>query len=206
MKRVSLKLSKQIVAVKIEKGKHIVISMTGNPSFLTPVPALAAITTANLNLETAYNNALGGGKVLKAIMYEKEVILDNLLIQLGHYVEVIANGSESVILSAGMDVRATGSRTSRDFSLMNGTLPGDVKMKTKFYAGNSYIWQMVVDPFPSESMPVDPAHTWEQVGVSTKSTFVKSELVIGKRYWFRVANVSKDGQGAWSDPLSIVVI
>ena len=84
-KLVSLKLSKQNVPTKIENARHYVTAMTGNPSFTTPSPTLASITTAVNNLETAYNAALGGGKVLKATMRDKEIILDTLLLQLSHY-------------------------------------------------------------------------------------------------------------------------
>jgi hypothetical protein len=206
MKKVSLKLSKLTIPAKIEKGRHIVTSMTGNPSFLTPLPTLLSILTALTNLENADTLALGGGKLLKATMRDKEAIVDTLLTQLGHYVEAIASGSETIILSAGMEPSLSGGRKARVFGLTNGTLPGEINLVTKFLRGSSYIWQMVADPFPSESAPVDPTHIWEQIGVSTKSSFMISDLMIGKKYWFRVANVSKEGQGAWSDPLSKVVI
>ena len=206
MKRVSLKLSKLTIAAKIEKGRHIVTFMTGNPSFLTPLPTLLALLTALTNLENAYTAALGGGKLLKATMRDKEVIVDTMLTQLSHYVEAIASGSATIILSAGMDVRGAGGRKARVFNVANGSLPGELDLITKSVPRSSYIWEMVAEPLPAESAPVDPTHEWTQIGVSTKSAFTISDLMIGKKYWFRVANVIKTGQGAWSDPLSKTVI
>ena len=39
---------------------------------------------------------------------------------------------------------------------------------------------------------------------STKSSFTKTGLVSGKRYWFRAAAVGTDDQGRWSDPATKV--
>lgn len=202
-KLVSLKLSKQNVPTKIENARHYVTVMTGNPNFTTPIPTLATITTAVNNLETAYNAALGGGKVLKATMRDKEVILDSLLIQLSHYVEATANGNETVILSAGMEPRTQGGgRKITGLTIQRAE--GGVKLLTPHKANHAYVWQMVEDPLPSED-ETDPTHTWEQIGISIKSSFIKDSLEIGKKFWFRVANIGKDGQGPWSDPLPKVV-
>ncbi len=205
-KLVSLKLSKQNVPTKIENARHYVTVMTGNPNFTTPTPTLASITTAVNNLETAYNAALSGGKVLTATMRDKEVILSGLLIQLSHYVEAAANGSETIILSAGMDVRAqAGGRRITGFTVQKGEMPGEIKLITPSLARHAYVWQMVEDPLPVETPETDPEHTWEQIGISTTASFIKDSLEIGKKFWFRVANIGKDGQSPWSDPLPKIV-
>lgn len=205
-KLVSLKLSKQTVPTKIENARHYVTVMTGNPNFTTPSPTLASITTAVNALETAYNAALGGGKVLTATMHDKEAILDNLLTQLGHYVEGVANGSETIILSAGMTVKAsTGPRGTLGFVIKNGERGGEVKLSTKSQAHHAYMWQVVLDPLPDESAEVDPTHTWELMAVTTKASIVKVDLEIGEKYWFRVATVGKNGQNDWSNPISKMI-
>lgn len=204
-KLVSLKLSKLSVPTKIENGRHYVSTMTGNPNFTTPTPTLANVTTAVNNLEIAYNNALGGGKVLTAIMHDKELIFDNLVTLLSHYVEATANGSESVILSAGMEIKGPGGRVARVFAVTKGKQPGELKLSTKFYSSHAYIWQMVSDPLPDETEAVDPEHTWEQIGVTAKASFKVEDLEIGEKYWFRVASVGKDGQNPWSDPIGRMV-
>ena len=201
-KSVRLNLSRQNVPTKIENSRHYITAMTGNPNFTTPTPSLASITTAVNNLEVAYTNALGGGKVLTAIMHDKEVILDNLLTLLGAYVTATANGSETIVLSAGMQVKGLGGRIAKVFSVTKGLHTGQLKLATKFYASHAYIWQMVLDPLPDETAAVDPAHTWEQIGVTPRASFVKDDLELGKKYWFRVASVGSEGQSAWSDPLS----
>lgn len=204
-KLVSLKLSKLSVPAKIENGRHYVTTMTSNPNFTTPVPALAAVTAAINNLEVAYGNALGGGKVLKALMYDKELIYDNLVTQLSHYVEATANGSDTVIFSAGMEIKGVGGRIGKVFSVSKGSQPGDLKLSTKYYSNHAYIWQMVSDPLPDETEAIDPEHTWEQIGVTAKASFKVEDLEIGEKYWFRVASIGKDGQNPWSDPIGRMV-
>lgn len=207
-KLVSLKLSKQNVATKIENARHYVTAMTGNPNFTTPSPTLASITTSINNLETAYNNAMGGGKVLTAIMRDKLVTLDNLLTQLSHYVEAIANGSDTIILSAGMNLKViAGGGRPNGFIIKKGDQSGELKLSTTYEKSHAYIWEMVADPLPDETPNVigagssEEAHTWKQVGVTTKASFTMDGLVAGLKYWFRVATVGKEGQNDWSDPI-----
>lgn len=204
-KLVSLKLSKQSVPTKIENARHYVTVMTGNANFPTPIPTLANVTTAVNNLEASYNAALAGGKVLTAIMRDKEAILNGLLIQLSHYVEATANGNETVILSAGMDVRVqAGGRRITGFTVQRGEMAGEIKLSTPAIPRNAYVWEMVADPLPVETEE-DPEHTWEQIGISITASFIKEGLEIGKKFWFRVASIGKDGQSAWSDPLPKVI-
>ena len=200
-KLVSLKLSKQSVPTKIENGRHTQTAMTGNPLFLSPLPTMLAFGTALTNLENAYTNALAGGKLLTAILHEKEAIVDTLYTQLSHYVEAIANGVESVILSAGMNVKATKGRSTSGFVIKKGILPTQLKLSTTYLRSHAYVWQMVLDPLPDETAAIDPTHTWIQIGITTKASFVMDGLVLGKKYWFRVANIGKAEQSVWSDPL-----
>lgn len=110
---VVLGLKEMTIPEKIEKGRHIVTEMTGNPNFGgggTPItPSLADITTAVDELEEAHDAAQSGGTEETAIQHEKETELDRLLTGLGHYVEDVANSNpetaESVGLSSGMDLK-----------------------------------------------------------------------------------------------------
>ena len=61
---------------------------------------------------------------------------------------------------------------------------------------------MVEDPLPDE---VDPTHSWRQVAVTIKASLIVDNLVAGLKYWFRVANVNKDGQNDWSNPVGKMV-
>lgn len=57
MAKVKLGLRGLTVVQKVEYARQIVSKMTGNAVFPTPVPSLAAVNTAALAAETAYNDA-----------------------------------------------------------------------------------------------------------------------------------------------------
>jgi hypothetical protein len=203
---VNLGLSHISVPETIENARHYVTSITANAlTFATPNPPLANISAAANNLELAYNNALAGGKTFTTIMRDKKTLLDNLLIQLSHYVEATANGTDATVLIAGMNLKGKGGRSASVFSVVVGKLPGTLELHAPYKANVAFLWEMVKEPIPDAAAAIDPAHTWIQAGVSHKASFVVSELIVGTKYWFRYSTVGRDGQGAWSDPISKVV-
>jgi hypothetical protein len=203
--RISLGLSRLSVPHKIEKARHLVTAMTGNVNFATPVPSLESVTTAVNNLEEAHNSAQGAGPAKTALMYDMETVLDNVLAQLANYVEIAANGNEAVVLSSGMQLRAKGVKRSSNFTVDDGNHSGELVLHTKATKNGSYVWQMVADPLPDTSSASGNGHSWQQIGISTKASFITNNLISGVKYWFRVATVGKLGQGVWSDPISKIV-
>src|ERR1700744_3803329 len=108
--KVSLRLAERTVDNKIEFSKGVVLSMTGNPFFPTPVPTLAQVSSAAQNLENAHVAAMNGGVDKTALQNQLEAELDNLMLRLGNHVESIANEAAltggnaiTIITSAGMD-------------------------------------------------------------------------------------------------------
>jgi hypothetical protein len=200
--QVNLGLAKVPIPKKIEKTRQIVKSMGLAPYFPNPMPALAELTLAANELEDAYTAALDGGTALTAIMHDKEDVLDGKLTQLGNYVEIIANGNDTIILAAGINVKGKATRSANTFTITDGDHEGEAILQSRATARASYIWQKSVDPLPAD--PPAPANgsKWEQFAVTTISTVVIGDLVPGSKYWFRVATVTSTGQGLWSDPIS----
>ncbi len=197
-------LARMPIPKKIEKARHIVVAMGSAGNFTTPIPTLAEVTAAALALETAYTAAQGAGPALTAVMYDKEEQLDSLLAQLGNYVEIIANGDDAIILSAGMDVRSKGSRQANQFMVTNGDHEGEAILQSPVTPRASYIWQKSVDPLPADQHAPANSSKWELVAVTTIATLATNSLVAGVKYWFRFATVTSKGQGLWSDPISLI--
>lgn len=215
---VVLKLARLSIPRKIEKARFIVISMTGNANFTTPSPTLVTITTNVNALETASIAAAGGGADDTANMHAKELLLDLSLKSLAAYVEGIANvnplSAEAIILSAGMEVKSSGVRTAHEFAVEPTGDPGEVSMSTKFVQRATFIWQMSTTA-PNAGTGSAPGGqgalaaaqagaVWETIGQGTRSKFLKTGLVSGTRYYFRVAVVDKNGQGPWSKCLLLL--
>jgi hypothetical protein len=195
---VVLALAGLAIADLIKKALFIVDSMTGNPNFSTPSPALTVIGNDVTNLETAQTKASGGGKPLTAAMHAQEAILVRDLNALGNYVETIANNDPanavSIILSAGMEVKADATHGPTKFHAELTSVAGEVKLKTAFILSVIYHWQMSTD-----------GTTFAEIGVTRKGTFIKGGFTLGTRYYFRVATEDNNGLSTWSDVTSIIV-
>jgi hypothetical protein len=201
-----LKLSNKPVPFVVEKSESIVTAMTGNANYTTPSPSLATITTKTTALGTAFQNAINGGKNLKALVKiaRKDLLLNLALLM--YYVQHESGGDEVKILSSGFGVKSPRSPV--------GVLPAPQNVRVA-YNGNSgeavvrwngvpkrrsYIVQMSVDP-----IGVD---TWENVpeGETGKISFPVTGLEPGKTYWFRVITYSTGGFSAPSDPAKIMAV
>jgi hypothetical protein len=196
--RVNLNLYKLNVPEKIEAGRLYILTMTGNADFLSPTPSLATITTSVDALESAYIRARNGGTEQTSIMYDCEEVLDKQLIQLAAYVEYIANGNETIILSAGMQVKKKGGRSPYILDATNGRHTGEVILHSPSTTGAAYVWQIKKDD-------VNTDQDWEELVIANTAKITVQDLIAGNTYWFRVSTRIKNVIGDWSDPISIIV-
>lgn len=107
MATVKVGLRNLSIPQKISMANAIVNQMTGNPSFLTPNPALADVTTKTTVLDAAQTAAEAIRQASKAqtvLLNLTEDELDALINQLASYVENTAASDEQVVLSSGFDV------------------------------------------------------------------------------------------------------
>ena len=201
MAKVKLGLKGLSTSAKITLAGTIVTSMTGNPNFTTPVPALADITAKTTEMETAYNDARiqrQEAKTATEVSADLEKELDRILTQAALYVENVSAGDEAKILSAGMSVKDAGAPVGQlppplALSCMAGNKDGEIDLNWEPVRGaRSYVIQMTTDPNVPDS--------WAPKANATESYAVILGLTSGGKYWFRVAGVGAAGQGAFSDP------
>jgi hypothetical protein len=199
--RASLGLSKLSVPAKIEKGRNIVSAVGSNPVFKNCVPPPAELSALLDELTSAYQHSLSNGSALyTTALHQKEEQVDNAFSRLVNYVEIVANGDESVILSAAMGVKGKSMRKQRSFTATHGEHEGEAVLQTAASKSRSYIWQKrALHAATDES-----ASAWELAGVSTSAKVNVQGLVAGVKYQFRMAYVTGKGQGAWSDPVSLI--
>ena len=178
--------------------------MTGNAFFPTPNPTLVKITLAATALQTAFDNAQGGGPAQTAVLHQKREAMETLLITEGHTVEDIANdpvnsvtGPDAIILSAGMDVKHFTPRQKKVFTAESGKLPGSVILTAEHVRIGTHEWQYSPDAFDSKA--------WKEVDPTSKATVTIQGLESAKRYFFRHRSVSKDGPSAWDGPIEFIV-
>ncbi len=185
----------------ITYASGVVTGMTGNPSFPTPSPALATVTAAIADLQTAETAALARTKGAAATRNAKRAALVTLLQSLRMYVQSIADQSASVenapaiIQSAGIGVKKTPARRPRVFAALAGANSGTVKLVAPS-AGQraSYDWQSSPD-----------GKTWTDLGTTLQAKTTLTGQTAGAVLQLRYRPVTKAGAGDWSTPVTITV-
>jgi hypothetical protein len=201
MSKPKLSLQERSIVDKIQFGRQIVTSMTGNANFTDPSPALAEVTTATDQLESSYNAAIearNASQQATATQNADEEAFDKELTQLSAYVGNASDGDEQKILSAGMPVRDTTSQpigalpAPDNLHAAAGDMSGTVDLNWEpVHGAASYMIQQA-----TQGDPMD----WGGANVATKSSATISGLTPGEQIWFRVAAIGSAGQGPWSNP------
>jgi len=201
--KVNLMITKMTTEQLIAFALNIVSKMTGNSNFATPNPALPAITTAATALQTAYDNAQGGGPAQTSVMHQKRTALELLLSTLGHYVEDRANdpanaaGPEAIVLSSGLSIKHVSPRQKQVFSANHGKIQGSVILVAATITRGNHEWQYTNDIN-------NPA--WVAVTPTIKASVTITGLERFKTYYFRHRVLLADGYSEWEHAVELTVI
>jgi hypothetical protein len=187
------------VAMLIALAKAILTALTSNKAtFPAPTPPLAQFSTDIDSLDTAEIATKTKGKGLVAVRDEKRKTVTADLHQLVAYVQQIANlhpdEAASIIESAGMSVRKTGSRSKPDLAVKAATT-GAVHVVAKASAGaRAHEWQYSTD-----------GKNWTAAPTTTQAKATLGNLPVGVVVYFRHRPVTKAGPGDWSAIASMAV-
>jgi len=187
--------SMEVVAL----ARNVVTKMTANANFTTPVPALAAITTAADQLEASINAAIAArsaSKLATSTQKDKLTTLHGLLMQEASYVQTTSNGDATKIDSSGFTVRNTPSPIGvlpapSDLELNANVNPGSMGLKWSPVPGAA---SYMIERAPDGPEP----HAFVGIASPTKTSAVVNSMTSGSRYWFRVAAVNAAGTGLWT--------
>ncbi|MGD0527593.1 MAG: fibronectin type III domain-containing protein [Polyangiaceae bacterium] len=196
----SLNLSPNKVPALITYAQGIVKAMTGNPAFPNAGPALAAITAAINDLQTAETAALARTKGAVATRNEKRAALIVLLQQERGTVQAAADANiengASIIQGAGMSVRKTPVHPPRVFDAKPGAVSGTASLVAAAAARRaSYEWQY----------STDGGKTWVLTPVTLQAKTTVPGLTPGSTVEFRYRPVTKTGEENWSQTVSLIV-
>lgn len=200
MPKVKLNFRSLTIPEKIARAQQIVAALTGNLNFPTPHPTLAEVTAAAAALGAASAAAQAArleARRRTAAQANREADLDQLITQLGGYVESVAGGDETLILSAGLETRSAAAPDSNaptapeTLTATTGNHEGEIELSWDSVRGaRSYVVERSADP---------QAGPWTQAGVAPRSSLIVEGLDSGTRYYFRVAAVTLNGQSPWSN-------
>lgn len=169
----------------INRSRFYVQRINDNSTiFVSCVATAGKITLAANELHVAHEAAVDGGKTKFREKEDKHKKLLNLLPTLAHQVGYDADGDESIVHLAGMEVKRKGMRSTPEFVAGQGENSGTVKLKVKARYKTMYKWQYATDP---------ALVNWIDGGISTGCKKVIDHLSSGV-YWFRVVFMDNDGE------------
>ncbi|NEW84052.1 MAG: hypothetical protein GZ094_17025 [Mariniphaga sp.] len=187
---------------KVDTSKNVYGCMLENSNFPNPDVPLAKIKEVTDELDADFIAAMNGGKPETAKMHKTEKIWDDMMRLVARYVDRIAAGDETIIVSAGLSCSKQPAPAQRpNFSAILGEKSGSVVLRRKAVQGaKSYIWQYSV------SDVVTDKSEWVLGDATTKATTELNNLTIKTIHWFRVAAVTSDGTSAWLAPIMLMVM
>ena len=204
--KVVLELARKSVEQLLNFSNNVLDKVTGNSFFATPHPLLADVSTAIADLTTAAAAAVGGSQVQVTERNVKRLTLENLLTELGHYVEDIANEPGNavpedlpvqIIESAGMKVKRVAIKQKQIFAVVAGRLTGTVAATAEAVRHGFHEWQYTTTP--------DDESSWIDLTSTTKAKTIVEDLTSGSRVYVRHRAVLKTGPEDWTSPINVIV-
>lgn len=204
MAKIKLNLNNMNGDQVVSLALQIKTAMTGNANFTTPNPPLLALGTGITNAQAAiaaYNTGVAALDVLKTNRDSAVTALAGLVRQEASYVDNIANGSASIIQSAGMGLQAQRTPSGvpdmvQNLALTTGDNAGEIDAQWDPVKGVkiSYDLQWTTTPATDAS--------WKDLPGTTKSKAVLTGFTSGQQIYLRVRAKGTGGTGAWSQVAS----
>jgi hypothetical protein len=195
VQKISLSFSKYGDPGFQTKAGFILTSMTDNPNFLTPVPTLETVAEAIGKFSEDLIAAAGRGRSNVAEKNKSRQELTALLVQLGMYVMLTANGDAAVLISSGYSLNKMPEpryiSNPGNVTLSNGVSAGELVDSVKKDKNVIIYSHEITDQLPNDTT------VWTRVQ-STRCKYVFTGLIPGKQYWVRVAAMGSGEQIAYS--------
>lgn len=192
MKRIKVLLDfiELSVAEKIVFFRNVLAKLKAGASvFTNPDESLDTSGVSVDTLEANYMAASGGGHAATVAMHASEDAADEIFRVLAAYVDRIAKGDESIILSSGFNTSKQPTPAQKaDLTVVSGGNSGTVKLTAKAVKGaGSYIWQMAKGALPTDESG------WTNIGFTTQASNEVTGLEVATKYYFRVAAITNTG-------------
>ena len=182
---VSLKMPRQVAAL-ITYVQGIIVALTNNAHFVTPVPSLSLIVAAVAALQQAEVAVQARTKGSVVARNDRKAALVTLLHQLRGYIQTTAdadpeNGA-AIIQSSGLPARQVSPHKARVFTVKPGPISGSAEVLAPQAARRaSYDWQT----------SIDGGKTWIDAGPSLQAKRTITGLPVGSTVLFRYREIGR---------------
>ena len=185
------------------KSGAIYEGVNESPDFPTPTPDMATFNAARLAYSNALEKAASRSMDDVAAKDAARVVLTDMLVELGNYVTLTANGDAAMLIKSRFDLRKQREakpdmQKPQNLKMTEGINPGTVDMSVDAVKGaRSYSFEYLMEPPTPESV-------WTVISSTSRKITIKN-LESGKKIWGRVAAIGVRGQFTYSDVLSRIV-
>lgn len=194
MEKVKAGLRGLNAAKKLEKGKLVLGALNGNPHFPSPVPSLAELDAACVELREANIAAMDRGR--QACLRKEQAVaeMDILLSRLAGYVNGAAMGDPLKLISSGFDlIKRAEPRSSIDAPAILQTKrtfrPGEIELRWKGVAG-ALVYEV--------ETVVTEERGWERVLMTSKPRATIKDLEPNTWHAYRVRAIGTKATGPYS--------
>lgn len=190
-----------VVAIKLVFFTNILAKLTANPLFTSPDVPLSEVKIALDLFEAAIIAAADGGKTAKSALRDAEKKVTVMFKNLAHYVDRIANGNETIILSSGFNMSKQPVFSGKDvLTVSDGVHSGTAVLDAStFPRAASYVWKIAKGVLP------DHENGFELIAVTTQSTFTIEGLIPATYCYFIVSAVTPDGMTDFCAPVTKLI-
>lgn len=203
MAKIRINVSVLNDAELLVEASQIIASMTGNIYFPNPVPPLSEVKDAYEAYDAAMA-AMGTGKDATATKNKARGVLEQVLKELGLYVQLNGKGDEAILKSTGFKLASKPAPVGIlpkpiNFVAIPAEAPGAVKLSMKAIDGaSSYLYEYTM-------APSTPASNWEPV-ITPRASTVVDALTSGQKYIFRAVGIGANPTRIYSDEISSYVL
>lgn len=199
--KVLLDFIRYSVLAKIGFCRNVIEKLTDNATFPNPDVTLPEASDLVNRLEAANIAAQDGSHIAISAMHDVEAEVDTAFRKLASYVDRVADGHETTILSSGFHASKQPTPIFKsEFAVEHGSYSGSVKLVRKAVEGaKSYIWQHSKDMIPESE------NDWLACGYSTRADMEVTGLTAGSKYWFRSAVITTVGITDFCAPVMKIV-
>lgn len=195
MKKAKINFDPFTAAKLLVKGNQIITAIKGSPHFSNPIPSPAALQAQLDKLSEAIDKSADKGRASLAIvrMYKRETTV--MLHTLGEYVNSIASGDETILLTSGFDLTKTPEKNRKPEPV--------TKLEAVFTNKEGridLIWKRSKKArYYNVFMSADGGANWNLLNTTLGRKLLVEALASGKRYQFKVVAVNVSGKSPESE-------
>jgi hypothetical protein len=201
--RVVLGFARYTIVSLIAFGRQVVVGLTGNTNFTTPVPTLPTVSTAVDALETANEAAMHGDRLAISERKDAKIALVNILRQLAAYVDNQGKQDRTILMSSGFELARVPAPIGPLLPpgapyLTRGKNDGEIKARIIRQHGTTSVnWRIALASAPT---------VYLETASTAAARYLFTGLTAGQIYLVQASVVGTAGTTSWGPTSALMAL